>query len=374
MEYSGDDIKKRKDDIRNNILKSFNIDIEKAVAPIGEIRKWSDGTYKKIERGKWVKITNGKEKAIASSTMIRKINEEVKNKQNQWEHIKGDFENSLNCKYTRGTTSYKLFFERAWCDEIQKNKFVQRIREEQKDLHDEIKEIKTSIENDKKKSREEKIGKREYGVDDLSKLLNEFFNLFYSVKEKIPRYTSANIIIPQVTIDDYYLDTETVFKSILTGKESWKDIDDKWDTMKKSGKYIWHKSPKSESEYLIDNEIGNIYRFSDHWGRVASCTWDISSKNSNVWDIAKSNIKEFKRKETSNYFNPEYREKMLKAAKIVLPKLNKLSKENSEFYLTTEAKLKIRNFADKIFDNYLHESALLSIEEVSKLKKKYDSI
>ena len=48
MEYSGEDIKKKKEEISDNILKSFDSNIEKSVAQIGEIRTWSDGKYKKI--------------------------------------------------------------------------------------------------------------------------------------------------------------------------------------------------------------------------------------------------------------------------------------------------------------------------------------
>lgn len=110
--------------------------------------------------------------------------------------------------------------------------------------------------------------------------------------------------------------------------------------MKESGKYQWHKSPKSSSEYLIDKKNGDIYRFSNHWGIVASCIWDIDGKNNSVWDIAKSNVRDFERKDTGVYMNPIYRTKKVEAAEIVLPRLKKLVSDNENYYLTDKAKKK----------------------------------
>lgn len=31
----------------------------------------------------------------------------------------------------------------------------------------------------------------------------------------------------------------------------------------------------STSVYLIDEATGEVYRYADHWGRVASCFWDL---------------------------------------------------------------------------------------------------
>lgn len=373
MEYNGDDIKKRRSDIQSNILKSFDTDIEKAVAQIGETREWADGTYKKVESGKWVKVTNGKEKAVAGSGMSKKLKEEIQTKQTEWERIKKEFEDSLETKYSKGTVQYKVFFDRAWMDEVQKNQFIQKIREEQKDLNDEIKEIEKAVAIEKKAKREAQAGKKEYDEADIKDSIKEAQSLSISVGKEIPRTGNAKQILPQVTTDDYYLDTKTTFKSILPKEETWNEIDERWDAMKKSGKYDWHQSPKSSSEYLIDNKTGDVYRFSDHWGRVASCTWDITGENDNKWDIAKSNIKDFERKETGIYFNPEYRTKLVEAAKIVLPRLKKLVSENKSYYLTDKAKKSVLEATEKIYHD-LQWSANMSIDEVARLRKKYDSI
>lgn len=370
-----DYIKKHIKEIQNNILKSFGEEneIEKSVAQVGEIREWTDGTYKKVSEGKWVKVTNGKEKSVAGSSMVKKVKEEIKSKQAKWDDVKRIFENSLESKFTKGTIAYKVFFERAWTDEIQNNKFLQKIIAEQKDLNDEIREIEKAVAIEKKLKREAKVGKRELDVDDLKNSLGEAKEVFQKVNKEIPRTGSAKEIMPQVTIDDYYLDTETNYQSILSKDENWKEIDDRWGAMKESGKYDWHQSPKSSSEYLIDNNTGDIYRFSDHWGRVASCSWDIKSESEQKWDIAKSNIKDFKRKDSGVYFNPQYRIKMVEAAEIVLPRLNKLVSENKDFYLTDKAKKSVKEFTEKIFRD-LKWSALMSIEEVARLKRKYNMI
>lgn len=371
--YDGNDIKKQRQRIQDNILKSFDVDLEKAVAQIGETREWADGTYKKVSEGKWVKVTNGKEKAVAGSGMVKKVKEELQTKQSKWEEVKKQFEDSLDTKYPKGSVAYKVFFDRAWYEETQKNEFIQRIRAEQKDLNDEIKEIEKAISIDKKTKREEQAGKKEYDVEDIQTSLKEARSLFLQVNKEIPRTASANEVLPEVTVDDYYLDTKTTFKSILPKNETWQEIDQRWEDMKKSGKYHWHQSPKSSSEYLIDEKTGDVYRFSDHWGRVASCTWDIVGENDNKWDIAKSNIKDFERKETGIYFNPQYRIKMVEAVEIVLPRLKKLVSENKNYYLTDKAKKEVKELTEKIYHD-LQWSANMSIDEVSRLRKKYDYI
>lgn len=85
------------------------------------------------------------------------------------------------------------------------------------------------------------------------------------------------------TIDDYYIDTRATFKP----------VDADWERMKASGKYEWHQSPKSNSEYLIDRENGDIYRRADHWGLVASCYWKLDGDADGV-RIGMANIKDFK--------------------------------------------------------------------------------
>lgn len=351
----------------------YDDDVLKAVAQIGETRKWANGIYKKVEAGKWVKVTNGKEKVVSSSTMIKKIKQSNEKNQAKWLAIRREFEKTLTCPYPRRTKEYQSFFEVAWSDKMAQNEFVQRLKKEQEDIRDEIREIEKIIEIDKRKKRELRVGKKKIDISDINNISHPFREakeLFNKVDEKVPMFISPKELMPVVTIENYYLDTETTFKSILTGEEESKTIAQRWDDMKESKKYKHHQSPKSNSEYLINKETGDIYRYSDHWGRVASCIWDIETNSNHTWDIAKSNIKDFKRKDFGACFNPRYRIKKVEAAKLVLPQLKKLVSENKDYYLTDRAEKEVLNFAENIFRD-LQYSVNLTVEEIEKLKKKY---
>ena len=195
------DILEHRKRVQENILKPFveENEIEKSVAQVGETREWSDGTYKKISEGKWVKVTNGKEKTVAGSGMVKKVKEEIQSNQEKWDDVKRNFESNLESKFQKGTIAYKVFFERAWVDEIQNNKFLQKIIAEQKDLNDEIKEIEKVVAIEKKLKREAQTGKREFDVDDLKTSLGEAKEILQKVNKEIPRHGSAKEVRPQVS-------------------------------------------------------------------------------------------------------------------------------------------------------------------------------
>ena len=176
--------------------------------------------------------------------------------------------------------------------------------------------------------------------------------------------------MPDVTSNDYFLSTETTYKSILSKEDKYDDISSKWETLKNSKKYIHHISPKSESEYLINEKNGDILRYSDHWGKVASCEWDLISENTSKWNIAKSNLKDFKRMNSGIYLNPSYIIKYIEAAKLVLPKIKETVSDNKEFYLTKKA----NEFMKQIISNILEElryNTDICKEEIQKLKEEY---
>ena len=77
-----------------------------------------------------------------------------------------------------------------------------------------------------------------------------------------------------VTMDDYFESTRTDFERVETA-----DAEKTWEDLKQRDGMEWHKSPKSESEYLEDRENGVVYRKSDHWGNVASCRWTLDGKD-----------------------------------------------------------------------------------------------
>ena len=353
---------------------------QKAIANVGEIRKWSDGSYRKVSQGKWVKINekSGKEKEIAASGMKKKIQNERFNLETLFSEQKKKFEESLVIKFPKDTTQYKVFFQRAWEQEFANNDFLKKIREEQKELLQEIYEIIKRSELDKKAEREKLAGKQEIDFDDLNEDFNQFRNLFQSIEKSIPRWASPIEVAPQVTVHDYYLDTEASFKTVEEYKVDKSEahvnnVSEKWEEMKRSGKYTLTHSPKSNSQYLVDEKSGDVFRMADHWGRCASCNWDVDFKQHN-YGIAVCNVKDFTRKDGSSWFNPVYRTKIVEAANLILPKLNELVKSRDDIYLTEKAKERIRNFSKKIEYDYLTFSARLCEEEVKKLKQKYKDL
>lgn len=76
-----------------------------------------------------------------------------------------------------------------------------------------------------------------------------------------------------ITFENYYISTRTTFRMIDTGREvpiiAWLKLS------AQHARYERHFSPYSASQYLLDRKAGLIYRLSDHWGKVASCQWDI---------------------------------------------------------------------------------------------------
>lgn len=78
-----EDIKSYRKKFITNLQKSFNCDLSKGVAAIGEIRHWNDGDYKKVGKGEWVKVTDKKDKRVASSTVIKNIKLTIDYNQNK---------------------------------------------------------------------------------------------------------------------------------------------------------------------------------------------------------------------------------------------------------------------------------------------------
>ena len=110
----------------------------------------------------------------------------------------------------------------------------------------------------------EKIGERLTTNNyHLIKRINPLLGVLFS--EKVPEKLPYRDVFKTPTLEDYYIGTKTEFTSIGkkpegTDDKSLKAAESENDRsraeMKDSGNYEWHQSPKSESEYLIDNETG----------------------------------------------------------------------------------------------------------------------
>ena len=136
---------------------------------------------------------------------------------------------------------------------------------------------------------ENTIGKRlsTRNCGDIKKI-NPFFKLLHS--DNYRTWIPYRDVFTTPTVDDYYIGTKAEFTSIGAEPEgdgvlglldAERKNKETWQQMKDSGKYEFTPSPTSNSEYLIDRETGDIYRFSDHWFRVASCDWPINDFHAN---------------------------------------------------------------------------------------------
>lgn len=245
-------------------------------------------------------------------------------------------------------------------------------------MQDELNEIYKIIYNEKKQKREKKSGKHEIDEIEINQIIKKYGDIFKEIDKVAPLHVRAIELMPNVTTDDYFLDTETNFNAIDYVKDEDKDGHIKlhmmWENMKSSGKYIFKQSPKSNSEYLIDENNGDIYRYSDHWGSVASCRWTLNDDWNRI-AIAKSNLKDFNRRKdsVSVYLNPKHKELVLKTVKKTFPKIKSMFKENEKFYLTKKSEKILGDFASNIFKKYVNVHSF-EINEIEKLRKKFEFI
>ncbi|MEE0969940.1 MAG: LPD38 domain-containing protein [Clostridia bacterium] len=106
--------------------------------------------------------------------------------------------------------------------------------------------------------------------------------------------------LDKVTKDNYYISTKANFTKI-DDADGRKDLFGIMKYLNEKG-FEEHASPYrgSISRYWFDKETGDVYRMSDHWGEVASCTWTVDKESAPISGksitIAKANLKNFKRK------------------------------------------------------------------------------
>ena len=93
-----------------------------------------------------------------------------------------------------------------------------------------------------------------------------------------------------VDLSDFYEATSAEFTKISSDKS----VFSFWEGLKSDKDLKWHHSPLSNSEYLVNHHTGDIYRFSDHWGKVASCEWSLNDDSTEGWSVGVANIQSFK--------------------------------------------------------------------------------
>ena len=93
-----------------------------------------------------------------------------------------------------------------------------------------------------------------------------------------------------VDLSDFYEATSVEFTKLSSDKS----VFSFWEGLKSDKDLKWHHSPLGNSEYLVNHHTGDIYRFSDHWGKVASCEWSLNDEPTEGWSIGVANIQSFK--------------------------------------------------------------------------------
>lgn len=130
------------------------------------------------------------------------------------------------------------------------------------------------------------------------------------------------------------------------------NIHETWGRLMHAKKGEYYFKSKTKSEYFIDDH-DNVYRFSDHWGAVASCEWTREGKGQLAmsifekgdWEIGVANLKDFEvfrrsvDRRVDKVLNPEWITEM----KTVVPMGKKLEA------LKTDPKFKSRCDKDKMF-------------------------
>jgi len=361
------------------------VDIVKAIAQIGEIRQWQDGTYRKVGNGVWEKIKGDKGRVVADSTMLTVIKKEREKYFNEYKKVEDEFIKKY--KEINGDESYKISYRVRLSRVMSEDSSVKEAKDlysvRYKELQSEINEIHSKIGDIARSKREQEHGgKKELDVEsDLFNEIRDYYNIFKESENKFVEFTTANKAIPDVTVDDYWLATNAVFNMFYeyeviekeNGIFSNNDVVGKFEDMKNSGKFEYTESPKSSSKYLVDRVNGDIYRFSDHWGRCATCYWDLIGSKKYEYGIAVCNIKEFERNDHYGFSNPKYRNSILAGAYVALDGINKIL-NNKGFYFDKKALLRIKGYIDNIGKSLYSTFTSHDREQLDMIKEKYKDL
>lgn len=350
-------------------------DFEKAKAFVGEERVWGGIRYKKVDQGRWVKVVEQKnkisEKEVSSTSFKKKINQEIKSKQlekqnfledvkRQWEEENGEINNSRK-KVQFGVYLSKFQPHREFWDKIDS---------EIQDLEEELKEISEF----ERREREKTSGRKELQLNDQE--YDQFRKQFLSQRQDIAKmrdYVSAKESLgEEVSTQDYFLSTNTLFKNHLNITEvSWDAdlIKQEWERLKENPDLEHTLSPKSESEYLVNHKTGDVYRLANHWGRCASCVWGYDGEG--FYGIGHSNVKDFERNDNgSGYVNKNKVEEELNFCRSQLKNIKQL-KDKVDFDVDVKKDIK-----DKVsyINNILNTMFYKNLEESRKILEEYKDI
>lgn len=261
-------------DVKNLISSDKNI--QKAIVVLAAAKKQGllsnsllEKAHKYIRKifkdGKWdyiyeeTKFIPKKEDLKQSKKDLNSLKEESSRLQSELNELRNKFELEFKNSGERGSNLDK--------SQIIYRVALEKFLSQKKELKDKYSEIS---ENNKE------IFKKEHEVNYDKLPQGEIHNVLWTATKNFGNFNKDNklwvelrTVKQDISKDDYYIGTDTVFDKVdLEGKS----IDEKWDELKKLGKF--EQSPKSSSEYIVTDE--GVYRKADHWGRCASCYWDFN--------------------------------------------------------------------------------------------------
>ncbi len=253
---------------------------------------------------------------IPNSLEIKEVNKQIKEKELELESVNKEIDN-LKLEISKreefknlNGISLKVRLSNAFSDEYEKSNLRAKRNKLSNDLTH-LKRLKEKIQLAKKGF----IGMVIKGDDYLDKMKEFGFKTdnikkVISINNKNDKHLPYRDIVKTVDKDDYFIATEVTFKSLNKGYEE-------WERLKSIPGAEFHRSPKSDSQYVIIGDL--VYRYSDHWGMVASCDWDLEGDNGDyIYSIGVANIKDFKPKSYSYGYvidNPVFTTKEYKKIK-----------------------------------------------------------
>jgi len=136
------------------------------------------------------------------------------------------------------------------------------------------------------------------------------------------KYLHYRDINHHIDSTNFQICTKADFKAVKQDPDH-ENIHETWGRLMRAKKDNYHFKSKTGSEYFIDNQ-DNVYRFSDHWGAVASCEWTregegqlcMSIFEKGDWEIGVANLKDFEvfrrtvDRKVDRVINPEWINKM----------------------------------------------------------------
>lgn len=122
----------------------------------------------------------------------------------------------------------------------------------------------------------------------------EFLQSLYKIK-----YIHYRDLHKEIDATNFQICTKVDFKAIEKHPDH-KDIHETWGRLQNESVVTYYHKSKSGSRYFMDDK-DNVYRFSNHWGAVASCEWTregqgqlaMSVFESGDWEIGVANLKDF---------------------------------------------------------------------------------